>query len=98
MKPEQDWWVFPGFEIKLVVEGLDLPVNIAVNHIKNNILLYVTELYGQVRVITKDYKVHTYAQELLITSPPRNSWQGRIRGYGNLHRTEFRRSFCVHAL
>ncbi|MGM0367174.1 MAG: PQQ-dependent sugar dehydrogenase [Actinomycetota bacterium] len=69
MKPGQDWWVFPGFELKLIAKGLDLPVNIAVTHNKSNVLLYVTELYGQVRAITKDYKVYTYAQELLNYKP-----------------------------
>jgi uncharacterized protein (DUF427 family) len=32
-------------------------------------LLYVTELYGQIKVITNDWTVHTYARELLNYSP-----------------------------
>jgi len=32
-------------------------------------LLYVTELYGQVKVITNDWKVHTYADNLLNYEP-----------------------------
>ena len=39
----RDWWVFPGFEIELKVEGLDLPVNLAFNPNKeSNAQLYVT--------------------------------------------------------
>jgi len=43
----KDWWVFPGFEIELKAEDLNLPVNLAFNPNKeSNAQLYVTELYG----------------------------------------------------
>ena len=66
----KDWWVFPGFEIELKLEGLNLPVNLAFNPNKeSNAQLYVTELYGQVKVITKDWKIYTYAENLLNYKP-----------------------------
>jgi glucose/arabinose dehydrogenase len=69
MSFEKNWWVYPGFKIKHVTSGLKLPVNIAfVNNPgknDNDPLFYVTELYGQVKVITRDYCVHTYAEKLL---------------------------------
>lgn len=65
----KNWWVFPGFEIELVTTGLDLPVNLAfVPHPKKDPqapLLYVTELFGQIKVITNDFSVETYATGLL---------------------------------
>ncbi|WP_256621425.1 PQQ-dependent sugar dehydrogenase [Methanolobus chelungpuianus] len=67
------WWVFPGFKVERVLSGLNLPVNIAfvpdTGNIKEKPLFYVTELYGQVKAVTKDYKVHTYAENLLDYRP-----------------------------
>jgi hypothetical protein len=65
----ENWWVFPGFEIELMATGLNLPVNIAFvpnsgNNAKNP-LLYVTELYGQVKAITNDWSIYTYTTNLL---------------------------------
>ena len=69
----ENWWVFPGFEIELLATGLDLPVNLAFVQNPGDDpkapLLYVTELYGQVKVITNDWKVHTYAKNLLNYEP-----------------------------
>jgi len=69
----ENWWVFPGFEIELVATGLDLPVNLAFvpdpGQDAKAPLLYVTELYGQIKVITNDWTVHTYATELLNYAP-----------------------------
>ena len=69
----ENWWVFPGFEIELMATGLDLPVNLAFvpNPGKDpkSPLLYVTELYGQVKVITNDWSIHTYARNLLNYKP-----------------------------
>ncbi|MFC2012925.1 PQQ-dependent sugar dehydrogenase [Chloroflexota bacterium] len=74
-----NWWVFPGFEIEVVATGLDLPVNLAfVPDPGSNPgapLLYVTELYGQVKVITNDRTVHTYASGLL-NYPPDHQFPG----------------------
>lgn len=69
MRYEDNWWVFPGFTIKHVATGLQLPVNISFvprpGRNDDDPLCYVSELYGQVKVITRDYTVHTYAKELL---------------------------------
>jgi len=68
-----NWWVFPGFEIENVVSGLDLPNNIAFvprpTESPGEPLLYINELYGRVKVVTNDWKVHTYADDLLNYSP-----------------------------
>ena len=37
----KDWWVFPGFEIELKAEGLNLPVNLAFNPNKENKALFI---------------------------------------------------------
>jgi len=56
-----------------VATGLDLPVNLA--FVPNPAsdpkapLLYVTELYGQIKVITSDWTVHTYAAGLFNYDP-----------------------------
>jgi glucose/arabinose dehydrogenase len=67
------WWVYPGFELDVVATGLDLPVNIAFVPYPSDDptapLLYVTELYGQVKVLTNDWTVHTYAEGLLNFDP-----------------------------
>ena len=58
MGKTESWWVFSGFEIEVVATGLDLPVNLAfAPNPKDNPkapLLYLTELFGQVKVITRD--------------------------------------------
>lgn len=73
MNSENNWWVFPGFQIELVTTGLSLPVNLAFvkNPPKNpkDPLVYITELYGQVRVLTKDWSLETYATNLLNYKP-----------------------------
>ncbi len=69
----KNWWVYPGFELELVTTGFDLPVNIAfVSNLKDDPkapLLYVTELYGTVKVLTNDGTVQTYAEGLLNFDP-----------------------------
>jgi len=71
--PEMNWKLFPGFEIEVMVTGLNLPVNLAFvpNPKKDTdaLLLYVTELYGSVKAITNNWKIHTYAQGLLNYPP-----------------------------
>lgn len=62
---QNNWWIFPGFEIEKVVDGLTLPVNLAFN----GSFLYINELYGQVKVVTQDGKVLTYADNLLNYKP-----------------------------
>jgi glucose/arabinose dehydrogenase len=69
----KNWWVFPGFEIETMLSGLDLPVNLAFvpnpQKVPSAPLLYVTELYGTVKAITNNWKVHTYAKGLLNYPP-----------------------------
>jgi len=73
MDKVKDWWAYPGFEIEVVATGLDLPVNLVFvpkpSEDSKAPLLYVTELYGQVKVITNDWTVHTYAKDLLNYKP-----------------------------
>jgi len=68
-----NWWVFPGFKIECLVSGLNLPVNLAfVKNLPKNPkdpLLYITELYGQIKVVAKDWSVFTYAKDLLNYKP-----------------------------
>jgi glucose/arabinose dehydrogenase len=70
---EKQWWVFPGFKIELMATGLDLPVNLAFvpkpTDNPDKPLLYVTELYGQIKAITNNWKIHTYAENLLNYEP-----------------------------
>ena len=67
------WGVYPGFELDVLATGFDLPVNIAFVPYSSDDptvpLLYVTELYGQVKVLTTDWTVRTYADGLLNFEP-----------------------------
>lgn len=69
----KSWNIFPGFELELMATGFDLPVNLCfVPHPKKSLgapLAYVTELYGQVKVITNDWHTHTFAKNLLNYEP-----------------------------
>ncbi len=71
--PSSNWWIFPGFSIETVLTGLDLPANIAfVPKPKSGLkdpLLYINELYGQVKVMSNDGSVHEYASGLLNYDP-----------------------------
>ncbi|MCP8323069.1 MAG: PQQ-dependent sugar dehydrogenase [Candidatus Methylarchaceae archaeon HK02M2] len=73
MNKIEEWWVFPGFEIECMATGLDLPVNLAFvpkpTDDPDAPLLYVIELYGQVKVITNNWKIHTYIEGLLNYEP-----------------------------
>jgi glucose/arabinose dehydrogenase len=73
MSTSDNWWVFPGFEIEEVATDLDLPVNIAfvpnASSDPKTPVLYVTELYGQVKAITNDGSKYTYAHDLLNYEP-----------------------------
>ncbi len=63
----------PGYEVEVFAEGLKLPVNIA--FIPNPgpeptaPFFYVTELYGEIRVVKRDGSVSTYASGLLDFNP-----------------------------
>jgi len=66
----------PGFVIEEVAGGLQLPVNIAFvpNPGPNSTdpYFYVTELYGAIKVVTRDFAVHSYASGLLNFDPTGN--------------------------
>lgn len=69
----KNWWVFPGFELEVVASGLDLPCNIAFvpepTEPPGDPLFYVTELYGNVKVVTNDWQVLPFAENLLNYTP-----------------------------
>lgn len=72
--PEHPWVVEqPDYEVQKVAGGLQLPVDIAfVPHPgrdPGDPLLYVTELYGGIKVITRDGHVGNYATNLLNFNP-----------------------------
>lgn len=62
-----------GYSVDVFAEDLDLPVNIA--FVPNpgpdpgDPFLYVTELYGRIRMVTRDGTKHTYADNLLNYTP-----------------------------
>ncbi|MFD0593335.1 PQQ-dependent sugar dehydrogenase [Catellatospora coxensis] len=69
-----DWKIHqPGFVVEEVTGDLALPVNIAMvpdwQGDPSKPLFYVTELYGRIRVVTGDFKKHTYADDLLDFDP-----------------------------
>ena len=69
MSRVKNWWLFPGFKVEMIATGFNLPVNLAFVSNPGNEpkapILYVTELYGQVKAITSDWSVYTYASNLL---------------------------------
>ncbi len=71
------WTVFaPGFVVEIVATGFQLPVNIAFlpNPGPNptDPYYYVTELYGKIKVVTRNGTVSTYASNLLNYNPTGN--------------------------
>ena len=80
--PATDLWqvVPPGVEVERFAGDLSLPVNLAAAPDPGNDLdapfLYVTELYGQVRVLTKNGTVSTYADGLLNYDPGAEPFPG----------------------
>jgi len=69
----QTWTPRPGYEVGVFAKGLQLPVNIAMvpepGPHPGNPLMYVTELYGAVKVISRDGTVRDYATGLLNFDP-----------------------------
>ncbi len=68
-----NWKIRKGFKIEKVVSGLFLPVNLAFlpnpKPDKNSPFFYVTELYGKIKVITKEYNAYIFAENLLNYEP-----------------------------
>jgi len=65
-----------GYRVEVVASGFRLPVNIAFvpnpGPNPNSPLYYVTELYGTIKVVTRDGSVHDYATNLLNFNPTGN--------------------------
>jgi glucose/arabinose dehydrogenase len=63
----------PGYAVELVASGLQLPVNVAMvpdpSPGPRAPLLYVTELYGDIKLVQRDGSVTTYAGNLLNFDP-----------------------------
>jgi glucose/arabinose dehydrogenase len=71
------WQVMqPGFVVEEVAGGFQLPVNITFNPNPGpnpgDPLFYVAELYGTIKVVTRDGTVKTYADNLLNFNPTGN--------------------------
>jgi glucose/arabinose dehydrogenase len=70
------WSVRPGYAIEVFATGFQLPVNIAMvpnpGPHPGDPLFYVAELYGTVKVVTRDGTVRDYATGLLNFSPTGN--------------------------
>jgi glucose/arabinose dehydrogenase len=66
----------PGYEIDVVAGDFQLPVNIAFvpspGPAPGDPLFYVTELYGTIKVVTNDYTVGIYVDNLLNFAPSGN--------------------------
>jgi glucose/arabinose dehydrogenase len=69
----------PGYVVQKFVSGLQLPVNIAFvpnpGPNPSDPLLYVTELYGTIKMVTRDGRVSDYASGLL-NYPPTGAFPG----------------------
>lgn len=63
----------PGYEIDVVAGGLQLPTNIAFvpnpGPLPSDPYFYVTELYGVIKVVSRDFTVSNYATGLLNFDP-----------------------------
>lgn len=67
------WAVRPGYAVEVFASGFQLPVNIAMvpdpGPHPGDPVLYVAELYGTVKVVTRDGVVRDYATGLLNFNP-----------------------------
>ncbi len=79
------WRIFkPGYEVEIASTGYQLPVAIAFvsepGSAPEDPLYYVAELYGAIKVVTRDGVVHDFANDLLNFEPtgqlPGNGEQG----------------------
>lgn len=66
----------PGYKVEVVSQGFQLPTNIAFvpnpGSDPSDPFYYVTELYGAIKVVTRDGTVHDYASDLLNFDPTGN--------------------------
>jgi len=68
-----EWNVRPGFDVKLVAEGLDYPVNLVFvpksGPDPDSPVFYVNELHGKIKYVGRDGLVRTYAEGLTNFTP-----------------------------
>lgn len=73
MSEEINWELQEGFKIEKVASELSLPVNLAFvpnpKPQKTSPLFYVTELYGSIKVITQEFNILTFVDNLLNYEP-----------------------------
>ena len=62
-----------GYRVEVIAEGFTMPVNVAFvpdpGTEPDDVLFYVTELYGQIKTVSNDGTVGTYASGLLNYTP-----------------------------
>jgi glucose/arabinose dehydrogenase/surface polysaccharide O-acyltransferase-like enzyme len=82
------WAVRDGYMVEVVASGFQLPVDIAMvpepGLHPGDPLLYVAELYGAVKVVTRDGSVHDYATGLLNFNPTGNFPGSGEMGLGSI--------------
>ncbi len=73
MPKQGNWELREGFKVEKVLSGLSLPVNLSFvpnsKKAKGSPLFYVTELYGKIKVITNEFEVSVFADNLLNYEP-----------------------------
>jgi hypothetical protein len=76
-----DWSVLEGFSLAIDAEAFDLPTSIAVVHQPGNgakdPVYFVTELFGKIKVVTRDRSVYTFAEGFFgvhPSIPPPSTW------------------------
>ncbi|MGB7061686.1 MAG: PQQ-dependent sugar dehydrogenase [Candidatus Zixiibacteriota bacterium] len=73
MPQQGNWELREGFKIEKVVSGLSLPVNLAFvpkpKKEKGSPLFYLTELYGRIKVVSNEFKLSVFAEDLLNYEP-----------------------------
>ena len=71
--PIDDWLARPGYAVEQVATGFQLPTNLAFvpnpGPNPSDPFLYVTELYGAIKVVSNDGTIGTYADGLLNYNP-----------------------------
>lgn len=74
------WTPRPGYAVEVFARGFKLPVNIAMvpdpGPHGGDPLMYVNELYGNVKVVTRDGTVKDYTPESLLNFDPTGNFPG----------------------
>ena len=86
--PDNAWTVEDGYKLEVFAGGFQLPVNIAFvpnpGPRRSDPYFYVAELYGNVKVVTRDGKVSTYAHGLLNFDPTADEFGSGEAGLAGL--------------